>query len=295
MSEKNSEEMAKEAAAFIQKLAPGFVPKVALTLGSGCGDVANEIVPVCTVEYGKLPGFPISSVQGHAGVLILGHLAGVPIVGLKGRVHYYEGNPRSMVVPVYTMKLLGAEHIFITNASGSLRKEMGPGALVALTDHMNFSGVNPLIGHNCEGMGPRFPSLYQAYDPKLRETLLGVAKESKITVHEGVYVGTSGPSFETAAEINAYRIMGGDVVGMSTVGEVFLNFFFFGCGIVMYMSCEHVFSMLNASFPAFRSVFCFVVAEDVDVFKDISSFVSFSTQNMSHSFSWSRYFLLSFV
>jgi len=222
MSEKNFEEMAKEAAEFIKKLAPGFTPKVALTLGSGCGDVANEIVPVCTVEYGKLPGFPVSSVQGHAGVLILGHLAGVPIVGLKGRVHYYEGNPRSMVVPVYTMKLLGAEHIFITNASGSLRKEMGPGALVALTDHMNFSGVNPLIGHNCEGMGPRFPSLYQAYDPKLRETLLGVAKENKITVHEGVYVGTSGPSFETAAEINAYRIMGGDVVGMSTVGEVIL-------------------------------------------------------------------------
>ena len=165
MAEKDFEAMAKEAAEYIKKLAPGFTPKIALTLGSGCGDVANEIVPVCQVEYGKLPGFPVSSVQGHAGVLILGHLAGVPIVGLKGRVHYYEGNPRSMVVPVYTMKLLGAEHIFITNASGSLREEMGPGALVALTDHMNFSGVNPLVGPNCDGMGPRFPSLYQAYDP----------------------------------------------------------------------------------------------------------------------------------
>jgi xanthosine phosphorylase len=220
MSEKDFEAMAKEAAEYIKKLAPDFTPKIALTLGSGCGDVANEIVPVCQVEYGKLPGFPVSSVQGHAGVLILGHLAGVPIIGLKGRVHYYEGNPRSMVVPVYTMKLLGAEHIFITNASGSLRQEMGPGALVALTDHMNFSGVNPLIGANCDGMGPRFPSLYQAYDPKLRDTLMQVATDNKIKVHQGVYVGTSGPSFETAAEINAYRIMGGDVVGMSTVGEV---------------------------------------------------------------------------
>jgi xanthosine phosphorylase len=222
MSEKDFEGMAKEAAEFIKKMAPGFTPKVALTLGSGCGDVANEIVPVCTVEYGKLPGFPVSSVQGHAGVLILGHLEGVPIVGLKGRVHYYEGDPRSMVVPVYTMKLLGAEHIFITNASGSLREEMGPGALVALTDHMNFSGVNPLIGRNADGMGPRFPSLYQAYDPKLRDCLMEVAKANNITLHKGVYVGTSGPSFETAAEINAYRIMGGDVVGMSTVGEVSL-------------------------------------------------------------------------
>ena len=108
-----------------------------------------------------------------------------------------------MVVPVYTMKQLGAEHIFITNASGSLRQEMGPGALVALTDHMNFSGVNPLIGPNNDGVGPRFPSLFNAYEPKLREALLEVAKENKITVHQGVYVGTSGPSFETAAEINA--------------------------------------------------------------------------------------------
>jgi len=220
MSGMTAEESAKQACEFIQKMAPGFVPKIALTLGSGCGDVANEIVPVCQVEYGKLPGFPVSSVQGHAGVLILGHLAGVPIVGLKGRVHYYEGNPRSMVVPVYTMKMLGAEHIFITNASGSLREEMGPGALVALTDHMNFSGANPLIGHNCDGIGPRFPSLFQAYDPKLRDTLMEIAKEHSIKLHKGVYVGTSGPSFETAAEINAYRIMGGDVVGMSTVGEV---------------------------------------------------------------------------
>jgi len=134
MSEKDFEGMAQTAAEFIRKLAPDFKPKIALTLGSGCGDVANEIVPVCTVEYGKLPGFPVSSVQGHAGVLILGHLAGVPIVG---------------------------------HASGSLREEMGPGALVALTDHMNFSGANPLIGRNAEGMGPRFPSLYQAYDPKV--------------------------------------------------------------------------------------------------------------------------------
>eukprot|EP00293_Proteomonas_sulcata_P018917 CAMPEP_0184304470 /NCGR_PEP_ID=MMETSP1049-20130417/13980_1 /TAXON_ID=77928 /ORGANISM="Proteomonas sulcata, Strain CCMP704" /LENGTH=175 /DNA_ID=CAMNT_0026616281 /DNA_START=20 /DNA_END=547 /DNA_ORIENTATION=+ len=119
------------------------------------------------------------------------------------------------------MKLLGANKIFITNAAGSLQKEYGPGSLVALTDHMNFSGANPLIGPN-DSIGPRFPSLFQAYDPELRQILKDVAKENSIELFEGVYVGTCGPSFETPAEINAYRIMGGDVVGMSTVGEVIL-------------------------------------------------------------------------
>ncbi|KAJ1480131.1 nucleoside phosphorylase domain-containing protein [Baffinella frigidus] len=270
--------IAQGAVDAIKKLAPGFVPVIALTLGSGCGDVANAIEDAITIDYKDIPGFPISSVQGHAGQLILGKLGGVNVVGLKGRVHYYEGNPRAMVIPVYAAKLLGAKTIFITNAAGSLREEMGPGALVALTDHMNFSGANPLIGVN-DSIGPRFPSLFQAYDPRLREVLHSVAKASNITLHEvgdvaeaelgcvlhavakesqitlqegvyvgtsgpsfetpaeirayrimggenplntGVYVGTSGPSFETPAEIRAYRIMGGDVVGMSTVGEVIL-------------------------------------------------------------------------
>eukprot|EP00960_Hanusia_phi_P054849 762790-Hanusia_phi.AAC.4 len=218
-----AEEAAKAAAAAIRAcLTEDFTPLIAITLGSGCGDVADAIVPVKVINYSEVPGFPVSTVQGHAGQLILGHLAGVPIVGLKGRVHYYEGNPRSMVVPVYTVKLLGAKYLMITNASGSLREEMGPGALVALTDHMNFSGANPLIGPNSDGMGPRFPSLYNAYDPELRSILLNIAGDKGIKVHEGVYVGTSGPSFETPAEIKAYRVLGGDVVGMSTVGEVIL-------------------------------------------------------------------------
>ena len=218
-----AEEAAGAAAAAIRaSLTEAFTPVIAITLGSGCGDVADAIKPVKVINYSDIPGFPVSTVQGHAGQLILGHLAGVPIVGLKGRVHYYEGNPRSMVVPVYTVRLLGAKYLMITNASGSLREEMGPGALVALTDHMNFSGANPLIGPNSDGMGPRFPSLYNAYDPELRSILLDIAKEKDVKVHEGVYVGTSGPSFETPAEIKAYRILGGDVVGMSTVGEVIL-------------------------------------------------------------------------
>jgi len=122
--------IAQGAVDAIQKLAPGFVPTIALTLGSGCGDVANAIEDAITIDYSSIPGFPISSVQGHAGQLILGKLGGVNVVGLKGRVHYYEGNPRAMVIPVYTAKLLGAKTIFITNAAGSLREEMGPGALV---------------------------------------------------------------------------------------------------------------------------------------------------------------------
>jgi len=213
--------IAQPAADKIKELAPGFAPRIAMILGSGCGDVANAIENPIVIDYKDLPGFPISTVQGHAGQLLLGTLGGVPIAGLKGRVHYYEGNPKAMVIPVYTLKLLGCEFIFITNAAGSLQKEMGPGALVALTDHMNFSGVNPLVGPN-DPIGPRFPSMYNGYDKELRDILLGIAKENNITLHSGVYVGTSGPSFETAAEINAYRIMGGHTVGMSTVGEVIL-------------------------------------------------------------------------
>lgn len=211
--------IAQPAADKIKELAPGFSPKIAMILGSGCGDVANAIENPIVIDYKDLPGFPISTVQGHAGQLLLGTLGGVPIAGLKGRVHYYEGNPRAMVVPVYALKLIGCEYVFITNAAGSLRHEMGPGALVALTDHMNFSGANPLIGPN-DPIGPRFPSMYNNYDKELRDMLLSIAKASNITLHSGVYVGTSGPSFETAAEINAYRLMGGDTVGMSTVGEV---------------------------------------------------------------------------
>jgi xanthosine phosphorylase len=213
--------IAQAAADKIKELAPGFSPRIAMTLGSGCGDVANAIENPIVIDYKDIPGFPISSVQGHAGQLLLGTLAGVPIAGLKGRVHYYEGNPRAMVVPVYAMRLLGCEFMFITNAAGSLRQEMGPGALVALTDHINFSGANPLIGVN-DPIGPRFPSLFNGYDKELRDILLSIAKEQDIKMSSGVYVGTSGPSFETPAEINAYRILGGDTVGMSTVGEVIL-------------------------------------------------------------------------
>jgi xanthosine phosphorylase len=213
--------IAQDAADKIKELAPGFAPRIAMTLGSGCGDVANAIENPIVIDYKDIPGFPVSTVQGHAGQLLLGTLGGIPIAGLKGRVHYYEGNPRAMVIPVYAMRLLGAEFMFITNAAGSLRQEMGPGALVALTDHMNFSGVNPIIGHN-DVIGPRFPSMYNGYDKELRDILLGIAEENKIKMHQGVYVGTSGPSFETAAEINGYRILGGDTVGMSTVGEVIL-------------------------------------------------------------------------
>jgi xanthosine phosphorylase len=221
-SEMSTEDcIATAAANEIKRLAPDFKPKIAIVLGSGCGDVAKAFENPIVIDYGKLPGFPISTVEGHAGQLLLGTLGGIQVAGLKGRVHYYEGNPKAMVVPIYTLKLIGCEYVFITNAAGSLIEKAGPGALVAITDHINFSGANPLIGKN-DPIGPRFPSMFQGYDPELRTILMDVAKEHAITVHEGVYVGTSGPSFETAAEINAYRILGGSLVGMSTVGEVIL-------------------------------------------------------------------------
>ena len=216
-----SECIAQPAANEIKRLFPDFKPRIGIVLGSGCGDVAKAFENAKSIDYAKLPGFPISTVEGHAGELIIGNLSGVPVVGLKGRVHYYEGNPKSMMVPIYTLKLIGCEFVFITNAAGSLMKEAGPGSLVAITDHINFSGQNPLIGKN-DPIGPRFPSLFEAYDPELRKILIDIALDKKIRLHEGVYVGTSGPSFETAAEINAYRILGAGVCGMSTVGEVIL-------------------------------------------------------------------------
>ena len=174
--------VAAQAVQEIKRLAPSFKPRVGIVLGSGCGDVAKAFQDPIVVDYGKLPGFPISTVEGHAGQLLLGTLDGIPVVGLKGRVHYYEGNPKSMMVPIYTLKLLGCEAVFITNAAGSLMEAAGPGALVALTDHINFSGANPLIGRN-DPIGPRFPSLFQGHDPVLGKILKAVAEENKITIH----------------------------------------------------------------------------------------------------------------
>jgi xanthosine phosphorylase len=193
--------------------AGGPAPRAALVLGSGLGAVADEVRDAVAIPYAQLPGFPVGSVAGHAGRLLVGTLAGVPVAVLQGRAHLYEGvEPAAIAVPVRTVRALGAELILLTNAAGSLRTEVGPGRLMALTDHINMTGRNPLVGPEFVGMG-------KAYDPELLQRLRTAATKAAVDLAEGVYLAVTGPSFETAAEIRAFRVLGADAVGMSTVLE----------------------------------------------------------------------------
>ena len=198
-------------------------PRLGIILGSGLGAVADAVEDAEVIPYTELPGFPEPSVHGHAGSLTLGTLSGLPVACMQGRRHVYEGgDPGAMRGPVRALKAAGAEALFATNAAGSLNADVGPGSLMAISDHINMLGVNPLTGPNDDAIGPRFPSLRDAYDPELRRTLHETAGELGIPLAEGVYLATSGPSFETPAEIRAFRTLGADAVGMSTVPEVIL-------------------------------------------------------------------------
>jgi xanthosine phosphorylase len=192
-------------------------------LGSGLGAVADAVEDPVVVGYEELPGFPRPTVSGHAGRAVLGAIGGVPVAVFQGRAHLYEGgDPEALRVPVRSLHAAGAEILILTNAAGSLRPVVGPGSLMAITDHINMTGFNLLMGPNDDAIGPRFPSLRDAYDPGLLNALRESAKENGIALAEGVYLAVTGPSFETPAEIRAYRTMGADAVGMSTVQETIL-------------------------------------------------------------------------
>jgi xanthosine phosphorylase len=209
------------AARAIKARRPDFTPKIGVILGSGLGKLANSIEDAIMIPYEELPDFGNSTVAGHDGFLVLGYLQGVPVACLKGRRHFYEGISNPMVQTlVRTLKLLGCETLLATNAAGSMRSEAGPGSLMLITDHINFSFHNPLVGQNDDEFGPRFIGMEDAYDPKLRELMLSTADELEITLHQGVYISVLGPSFETPAEIRAFKLWGADAVGMSTVPEV---------------------------------------------------------------------------
>ncbi|MFO1070480.1 MAG: purine-nucleoside phosphorylase [Geminicoccaceae bacterium] len=198
----------------IRARAGAFVPRVGIILGSGLGTLAEAIETVAVIAYADLPGFPQPSVQGHAGRLVLGHLAGVPVACLQGRVHLYEGRPAAEVGRlVAALKDMGCTTLLLTNAAGSLRPDVGPGRLVALTDHINLQGSNPLIG------GPRFVDMTEVYDAGLRAALHAAAAATGVVLEDGVYAAVLGPCFETPAEIRAFRVLGADLVGMSTVPE----------------------------------------------------------------------------
>ena len=207
-------------AEIIRACKPNFTPRVAFILGSGLGALADQIVDAVAISYQKLPGFPVSGVQGHAGELVLGQLAGVNVACMKGRGHFYEG--RGMTImndAIRTFKLLGCELLFCTNAAGSLRPEVSAGQLVALTDHINMMPGTPMVGPNDDRFGERFFSLANAYDADYRALLQEVAAQQGFPLHEGVFVSYPGPNFETAAEIRMMQLIGGDVVGMSVVPE----------------------------------------------------------------------------
>jgi xanthosine phosphorylase len=211
------------AAQVIADRAPGFQPRLGIILGSGLGGLADALEQPTGIDYADLPGFPRPGVAGHGGRLVLGTFAGLRVACLQGRRHIYEGgDPGAMRAPIRALRHAGASALFATNAAGSLRPENPPGSLMAISDHINMLGVSPLTGPNDDQIGPRFPSLRDAYDPPLRGLLRQCADELRIPLPEGVYLATHGPSFETPAEIRAFRTFGADAVGMSTVPEVIL-------------------------------------------------------------------------
>lgn len=194
-------------------------PEFGLILGSGLGELAEEITDSITVDYKDIPHWGVSTVAGHAGKLVYGNLGGHKVLALQGRFHYYEGNPMEVVTfPVRVMKALGCEGVIVTNAAGGIG--FGPGTLMAITDHINMTGTNPLIGPNLDDFGPRFPDMSKAYTPEYRQIAHEVAEKTGIKLDDGVYIGVSGPTYETPAEIRAFKTLGADAVGMSTVPEV---------------------------------------------------------------------------
>ncbi|MDP3705309.1 MAG: purine-nucleoside phosphorylase [Legionellaceae bacterium] len=209
------------ACAQIKERFPQFKPRIGVVLGSGLGSFAEQLDDPITISYSDLPGFPNGSVHGHAGKLVLGYSSGVGVICLQGRAHAYEGNNHEVVKTyVRTLKLLGCDYFLATNATGSIRDDLNPGELVLITDHINLQPGNPLAGPNDDTFGPRFLPLDNAYDKETRHALLKVANANDITLHQGTYLAVLGPNYETAAEIRAFRLLGADVVGMSTVPEV---------------------------------------------------------------------------
>ena len=206
----------------IKQHKPNFEPKAAFILGSGLGVIADELQDKVVIPYESLAGFPVSTVQGHSGELVLGTMNGVDVICMKGRGHFYEHQTmKVMTTPVRVFKRLGCEFLLVTNAAGSLRPDrIDVGSLVAFSDHINTMPESPMCGPNDEEYGPRFFSLANAYDKTLRAEALTVASQNNITLNAGVFVSYTGPNFETPAEIRMMQIIGGDVVGMSVVPEV---------------------------------------------------------------------------
>jgi purine-nucleoside phosphorylase len=210
-----------EATAKFLKEKTGFTGKTAVILGSGLGNFADKIDVTHTLAYKDIPNFPVSTVKGHSGELVFGHFRGKEIVAMKGRFHYYEGySVHEVTFPVRVFKALGIENLFVSNAAGGTNYSFEVGNIMMITDHVNLTGTNPLIGKNEDSLGPRFPDMTKAYYPAFFDKAREIAFKNNIVLYEGVYVGLTGPSFETPAEYRFLNTIGGDAVGMSTVFEV---------------------------------------------------------------------------
>jgi inosine/guanosine/xanthosine phosphorylase family protein len=217
MNKDSTSPIADGAAAIAARF--GGFPKTAIVLGSGLGGFAEALDGATTMPYAEIPGFSRSTVQGHSGNLIVGK-AGVPVAVLQGRIHAYEGlGSQAIATPIRILKRLGVETLILTNAAGGLKPELTPGTLMLITDHINFSGFNPLTGPNDDSIGPRFPDMSAAYDPQLRAQLAAAAKAAGVPLQSGIYLFALGPNFETPAEVRMFAAFGADAVGMSTVPE----------------------------------------------------------------------------
>lgn len=208
-----------EASKYIQERI-NEVPKIGMILGSGLGSLADEIENAIIIKYEDIPHFPVSTVAGHAGQLVIGEFEGKYVIAMQGRFHYYEGyTMQEVTFPVRVMKLLGVEKMIITNACGGMNSNLYPGALMFITDHINFMGDNPLMGANLEEFGPRFPDMSEAYSKDLIKLGKKVADDLKMDTKEGIYAAISGPYYFSKAELNMLRTLGGDTIGMSTIPE----------------------------------------------------------------------------
>ncbi|WZL78080.1 purine-nucleoside phosphorylase [Eubacteriales bacterium mix99] len=214
--------MYREAADFIRKQLPqDMAPKIGLVLGSGLGTLADSMEDPILVDYGSVPGFPHSTVEGHKGRFVIGDYQGKPILIMQGRFHYYEGKEmEEVILPIRMMRDLGIGTLVLTNAAGGINTDFRPGDIMLITDHINLSGTNPLRGENYKEFGPRFPDMSNAYDSGLRQITLDASERLGISIRTGIYAMMQGPSYETPAEIRMLRMLGADAVGMSTVPEV---------------------------------------------------------------------------
>jgi purine-nucleoside phosphorylase len=250
-------------------------PRVGIVLGSGLGNLSREITVEKEIAYADIPHFPVSTVEGHQGKLIFGQLSGQPVVILSGRFHYYEGySPAQVVYPIRVLKFLGVETLLLSNAAGGMNARFRVGDLMIIHDHISFFVVNPLLGKNETELGPRFPDMSEPYDKTLIQKAKAIAARLSIPVHEGIYAGVTGPTFETRAEYKFLHIAGGDAVGMSTVQEVIaarhIGLSVFAMSVITDMGIrdeentithEEVLAAAAAAEPKLTALFKGVVAE----------------------------------